>query len=179
VFDPTIFDNLKTVLEGEVYDLDLQGLILVTDRNDLINLAKLKREYQIMFTKKNTNLQALLVTIDLSAELNDLAGELIGEELISTKNLGAVIYVNFLLENIENISEDMVREINVILINIWGGRPKIEFTTCYTIYNNQRKLSKLKITLDFQRKINEGHISDLKKLVALSYQSMIDIYPLI
>ncbi|MDF0725751.1 hypothetical protein PY093_03360 [Cytobacillus sp. S13-E01] len=39
MFDPTIFDNLKVVIEGEVYDLDLTGDFLVTNRSDSIDIA--------------------------------------------------------------------------------------------------------------------------------------------
>ncbi len=34
MFDPTAFDNLKVIVEGAVYDFDLHGDILVTDRKD-------------------------------------------------------------------------------------------------------------------------------------------------
>lgn len=36
MFDPTAFDNLKVIVEGAVYDFDLHGDILVTDRKDMI-----------------------------------------------------------------------------------------------------------------------------------------------
>lgn len=49
MFDPTVFDNLKTVLEGAVYDLDLEGVILVINRNDLVDLAHFSRTYKITF----------------------------------------------------------------------------------------------------------------------------------
>ena len=53
MFDPTIFDNLKVVAEGAVYDLDLQGEILITNRIDQVDLATLSRYYAITFRKIN------------------------------------------------------------------------------------------------------------------------------
>jgi hypothetical protein len=41
MFDPTAFDNMKVVLEGALYDLDIMGEIIITDRNDLFNTAKM------------------------------------------------------------------------------------------------------------------------------------------
>ena len=32
MFDPTIYDNIKVVLEGAVYDLDLEGKIIITTK---------------------------------------------------------------------------------------------------------------------------------------------------
>ena len=49
MFDPTAFENIKVVLEGAVYDLDLNGEIIIIDRNDLINTAKLSRKYELSF----------------------------------------------------------------------------------------------------------------------------------
>lgn len=49
MFDPTAFDNLKVIVEGAVYDFDLHGDILVTDRKDMMDLASLSRIYHISF----------------------------------------------------------------------------------------------------------------------------------
>ncbi|NUJ69854.1 hypothetical protein HUS64_21435, partial [Pseudoalteromonas sp. 2102] len=50
MFDPTIFDNLKTVVEGAVYDLDVTDeLVTVVDRSDIIDLAKFTRAYALSF----------------------------------------------------------------------------------------------------------------------------------
>ncbi|QNG61538.1 hypothetical protein H4O14_08705 [Bacillus sp. PAMC26568] len=41
MFDPTAFDNLKVVLEGEIYDADLEGIIEVIKRKDIVDLQQL------------------------------------------------------------------------------------------------------------------------------------------
>ena len=40
MFDPTAYDNLKVILEGAVYDLDLSGELKIIERNDIVDLAK-------------------------------------------------------------------------------------------------------------------------------------------
>ena len=60
LFDPTAFENIKVVIEGEIYDRDLSGEIFVTDRNDWFNSAKLSRKYEISFglDRKSTRLNS-------------------------------------------------------------------------------------------------------------------------
>ena len=54
LFDPTAFDNMKVVLEGAVYDRDILGDILVVNRDDLINLASLSRQFTMEFECKES-----------------------------------------------------------------------------------------------------------------------------
>ncbi|MGZ4162287.1 MAG: hypothetical protein ACXVNF_16040, partial [Neobacillus sp.] len=54
VFDPTAFDNMKVVIEGALYDMDIIGEIIITDRNDIMNMAKLSRRFDICFTLPNS-----------------------------------------------------------------------------------------------------------------------------
>lgn len=49
MFDPTAFDNMKVVIEGALYDLDICGEIVITDRNDSFNMAKMSRTFDISF----------------------------------------------------------------------------------------------------------------------------------
>jgi len=96
MFDPTIFDNLKVVLEGLVYDHDLAGRIMITDRSDWIDLAKLSRSFRIRFRirtpddpvqataewadagQKEHDRHFIQAEIVLSAGVKDLAGEIMG-----------------------------------------------------------------------------------------------------
>ena len=47
MFDPTAFENIRVVLEGIFYDKDLEGSIMIIDRNDIMNTAKLSRTYEL------------------------------------------------------------------------------------------------------------------------------------
>lgn len=44
---PTVFDNLKTVLEGSIYDFEIQGVLEVVSRDDLVDLANLTRTFRL------------------------------------------------------------------------------------------------------------------------------------
>jgi hypothetical protein len=49
VYHPSVYDNLKVVLEGAVYDLDFSGAIEIVNRKDLVDLAVIERNYSIDF----------------------------------------------------------------------------------------------------------------------------------
>ena len=80
MFDPTAFENIKVVIEGEIYDRDLSGEILVTDRNDWINTAKLSRKYEITFSLPGKDDAFLSSTMTLETGLENLSAELLGQE---------------------------------------------------------------------------------------------------
>jgi hypothetical protein len=47
MFDPTVFDNLKVIIEGAIYDLDLDGELQVVNRRDLVDLANMSRQFSM------------------------------------------------------------------------------------------------------------------------------------
>ncbi|KKB37705.1 hypothetical protein [Bacillus thermotolerans] len=75
MFDPTAFDNIKFIMQAEVYDRELEGLLRVQDRKDQIDLAKLSREASITFSLKAR--PRLSVMLSISSSLEKLAGELL------------------------------------------------------------------------------------------------------
>ena len=44
---PTAYDNLKTILEGCIYDFEIQGILKIVSRNDRVDLANLSRSFQM------------------------------------------------------------------------------------------------------------------------------------
>lgn len=75
MFDPTAYENLKVVLEGLVYDYDLNGNIVIIERNDYVNLADLSRSFNILFVNKRDKRERLRGKVELSATFNQLAAE--------------------------------------------------------------------------------------------------------
>ncbi|WP_429311202.1 hypothetical protein [Paenibacillus mucilaginosus] len=73
VFDPTIYDNLKTVLEGACYDLDAEGAFLITGREDLVDLASYSRTFRLRLRRTEGRCEA---SVALVSDLADFAGEL-------------------------------------------------------------------------------------------------------
>ena len=65
MFDPTIYDNLKVVLEGEIYDRDLAGAIQIVDRSDIVDLAIMSRIFIMRF--QNRELPDAIAEIKLHA----------------------------------------------------------------------------------------------------------------
>lgn len=91
MFDPTAFENMKTVFEGAAYELDLRGEASITGRKDLVDLAEMSREYRI--TLQLPEWQEASVTICLSASLGQLAAEIL--DLASGAKAGASAAVTF------------------------------------------------------------------------------------
>lgn len=75
MFDPTAYENIKVILEGLVYDYDLSGQIKVIERNDLVNLADLSRNFNMSFIHKRDRKQLLTMTVELKADFKQLASE--------------------------------------------------------------------------------------------------------
>ncbi|MBY6035738.1 hypothetical protein KUV80_03700 [Fictibacillus nanhaiensis] len=49
MYHPSVYDNLKVVLEGAVYDLDFSGAVEIINRKDIVDLAVIERKYSIDF----------------------------------------------------------------------------------------------------------------------------------
>jgi hypothetical protein len=109
MFDPTAFDNMKTVLEGAVYDADLSGTLLIENRKDVIDLASLSREYEITFHLPLC--EKVRATISLKATLAQLASELIPRLGLES---GATVTVLF-----EGPSSFLSSKLSVIQ-SVWG-----------------------------------------------------------
>lgn len=158
MFDPTIYENLKVVLEGAVYDLDLDNEIIVTKREDLVNLADMSRTYKIAFQFEQTD--ATTVEIVLSSSLNDFAMEKIDN---NEQNAGCTIEINFYTKvlNCTMIENELKK--------IWNNQPKIT-QTLHSIYGKKEEWNK--INLSFHGKINEQYIDDFSTILKLCRESL-------
>lgn len=154
LFDPTIFDNLKVVIEGAVYDLDSVGSILVTHRSDRVELATMSRDYAIRFCEKEVEgkataeVQLLMKTEDISAEILEREDRLIG------------CHVKLVFE-LEVLHPDQeCPQLKELLEKIWEDQPQIIQQLSYT-YGEEKKSYNNRIFVDFGRKINEEQIEDM------------------
>ncbi|KKI88703.1 hypothetical protein WQ54_29765 [Bacillus sp. SA1-12] len=74
MFDPTVFDNLKVIVEGYVYDLDLEDMIKVLNRSDIVDLATMTRKFKITFgNEKKKSPSAIL---EIYMDQDQISGEL-------------------------------------------------------------------------------------------------------
>lgn len=168
MFDPTIYENLKVVIEGAVYDLDLEGQIVVTHRSDLIDLAVMSRCYVIRYRLKDSRSTA---EIRLSAGLVDLAGE-----KMEWKNAlpGCKLDVVFSLP-LRN-PESACRNIQDILQQLWETNPTIVQTLSYR-YGDDGSRCLNEIGVHFDRKIGEGQIEDIPDLLEHTLRTLRQLEP--
>ncbi|WP_204524716.1 hypothetical protein [Litchfieldia alkalitelluris] len=169
MFDPTVFDNLKVVLEGAIYDYDLNGHIEVIDRKDLVDLATLKREYNISIktiSERNTPYCKMTLTMDL---------ENISSELLKRENAqpGCAVFIEFTTEVNDYVTE--CEKILQILTRIWGTNRLI--TQHISFIYNQEKIKFLHNTskIQFNHLIGEEHVEDLVEMVDYIINTLDDL----
>lgn len=75
MFDPTAYENLKVILEGQMYDFDFNEAIKIAKRDDFVNLANLSRNFRISFYHPKDFNEKLEGSIELSANFQQLASE--------------------------------------------------------------------------------------------------------
>ncbi|MCA1030403.1 hypothetical protein LCL95_05035 [Bacillus timonensis] len=168
MFDPTIFDNLKVVLEGAVYDLDLDGDFEVIKRQDLIDLATMNRTYQICFSNTLRYPQIKYCFINLQIDLKNLAGELLSIDSTNS-HLGCNLEVGLVLD-INRV--ELCNEIKKDLLKIWGIERIITQELSF-VYEEKGKppIYHNKITIHFNRLVNEDHIDDLTNIISYLIES--------
>lgn len=168
MFDPTIFDNLKVVAEGAVYDLDLQGEILVTNRMDQIDLAKLSRYYAVKFRKMDKGENSVHGELRIYAGVHDLSAEIL--ENAADQTIGCNIEVVF-LTTVKDPNKDC-EAAQSVLLDVWGKRPTIIQEISY----NYNPLAPIRmnntIILKFDRKIGEAQVDDLPIMVDYMIESI-------
>lgn len=159
MFDPTIYENLKVVVEGAVYDLDDVGVILVTNRTDRVELSTMSRYYAIQFREKEEAAGDAAAEIRLYAQMEDLAAEILEKE---ERFAGCHVEIAF-QKTIEDVERECV-QIESILREIWQNRPAIRQEISF-IYGEESRSYRNHIIVDFGRKINEEQIEDMATLI--------------
>lgn len=168
MFDPTIYENIKVVIEGEIYDVDLSGKILVTMRKDLVDLALMSRKFVIQFRIVSC-VKEIYAEINLFANTEDLANEILENNNIKS---GCEIIVKFY--TLVSDPEKECERIYNTLIKMWDDRPEIVQRLSYIYNNGEEKVPELlnEISLNFGRKIDEENISDIHNLVEYTIKSL-------
>jgi len=167
--DPTAFDNLKTVLEGAVYDADLQGRIVVIDRRDLADLARLSREYTISFQLHDAPDSPVTCTVQLSIDF----AELVNERLYHGRSgcrLAVVFTMPIRRSSVCALIEGTLR-------TIWGEERIIRQTLSWQ-FPHERGPYKNEATVEFSRLIYEENAADLPEMVPYMISSLEELQPL-
>jgi hypothetical protein len=156
MFDPTAYENMKVVINGYFYDLDLDGKIRITDRNDIVNIAKLSRDFSVQFQLKDTR-KEYHATFCLKAGLENLAGELL--QLKSVPNrFGSFVELQF---NVYHPNEPQYfNKIQSQLQQTWGEKRTVQQRAQFNPFSNSLTI-KNRITIGFNRLIIEEQMDDL------------------
>ena len=164
VFHPTVFENIKYAFENQIYDLDnLDGIIEVTDRADLLDMALMSREFRISFRLKESD--SVTAQVVLLSSIKDLGNEIL--EVPDTAP-GCTLLLRFYME-VEDES-DTCEAIQDILFAIWG--PDLQpIQTLSFIYGQEGGTCSNTIELKFNRQINEDQMEDIPELLKHMIQS--------
>ncbi|EJQ52735.1 hypothetical protein QUG02_10285 [Bacillus hominis] len=160
MFDPTAFENLKVIVEGAVYDFDLHGDILVTDRKDVMDLASLSRMYSISFQLTETFKTMVEAIFSLSVDAKNLSGEILEVPQFIP---GCEMKLAFSFEMEQ--PEIGCQEIETLLQSIWGKERMITQKISYE-YNKQAISYHNKVEVLFQKAITEDHVDDLIAVIS-------------
>lgn len=164
MFHPTVFDNIKIAIENQIYDYDnLDGILVVTDRTDLLNMALMSREFSLSF--QLTTGRKVTAEIVLTSSTKDLSDEIL--EVPGT-DPGCNLSLRFYME-IENIPAEC-QAIESILKAIWG--PDFQpIQSLSFVYGQEGEIYNNCIELRFKRQITEEQMEDIPNLLSHLLQS--------
>ncbi|GHH98264.1 hypothetical protein [Neobacillus kokaensis] len=171
MFDPAAFDNMKVVIEGALYDKDLDGEIAITDRNDIFNIAKMSRMFNIYFSFPEIAEGILSAKIELEARFDNLAAELLSGS-VSEKLAGCYVTLQFFIEHEDEINQ--YQAVQKIFSGVWGELRKITQTIEYNPLAKPQKVKNV-VTIDFERLIREEQMDDLVEMTEFMLTTLIDL----
>jgi len=159
MFDPTAFDNMKVIVEGILYDKDLDGDYLIIDRDDFMNLSKMNREFSITY-KKNSVKSNVGCKFTLAATAKDLYSEL----LAASEDVGCYIDLTFLF------NKDIETEILQRSLMLLQNHTKQQFNVFHNIKQSFFDKNKIETSLNikFLNKITEDEFDQIEELIHIS-----------
>ncbi|WP_438445810.1 hypothetical protein [Gorillibacterium sp. sgz5001074] len=175
MFDPTVYENLKVVLEGAVYDLDLAGSIRITEREDLVNLATMSRTYRLVFelaervtgqgnshpAEEPAPAATIAAEVTLATELADLASEILELE---DRTPGCSLDVTFRMRLADGGTvESACARIEETIRRVWGGRFAIRQTLISEYGSPEPPENRIRIL--FGRRFGEEVAEDFSRIV--------------
>lgn len=170
MFDPTAFENMKVVVEGAVYDHDFYGDISVTNRQDIVNLANLSRQF-IMEMELKTHQSDIPVigVVSLGAGLENLSAELLPNQ--SPFNEGSTITVALRMAcQLEGFQGG---ELLRVVEGIWGSSRHIELINSTYHDNKNGDVSyTTECKISFGRLIKEEQMDDLTDMLDALIESL-------
>ncbi|TYR76541.1 hypothetical protein FZC79_06580 [Rossellomorea vietnamensis] len=162
MFDPTAYENLKVVLQGALYELELLGSLKVVNREDIVDLASLARRYSL--TLCNPVKEDITVTVTLSAGAKEWNAEAFPEY---GGEPGARLQVLYESEG-SPFPETFISGME----EWWGERRKIEWREVTSTLHP----SFHQAIIDFNRIITEEMVDDLEEVVLHIENSLLKLF---
>ncbi|MCM3566868.1 hypothetical protein [Neobacillus mesonae] len=170
MFDPTAFDNMKVVIEGALYDKDMDKEIVIIDRNDLLNSAKMSRKFNISFIENKHKINRISANINLAAGLENLGAELLPGKLPDNS---AGCYVEPVFTIYHDHDNKHYQAIQQIFLGVWGELRRITQTVVMNPFEPQNV--KNIVSIDFERLINEDQMDDLVEMIDFMISTLKDL----
>ncbi|TYR80898.1 hypothetical protein FZC66_11140 [Priestia megaterium] len=162
MFDPIVFDNLKVVVEGEIYDLDLSGQVSVLNREDVVDLARFTRTYRILFQQHI----CCTASLTLSTDLDNIHAELAPSR---NEKPGCTVFIQFYIKKETPYTEEDCRELQHLCQKIWGETRVIQQRIIHEVGTNEYE-NEIKVI--FNRFIYEDQVADLVEMIDYMLQTM-------
>ncbi|WP_075982038.1 hypothetical protein [Bacillus massilinigeriensis] len=173
MFDPTAFENMKVVLEGALYDRDLEGEICIIGRNDSINLSSLSRSFELTFTLKEKD--TAQCTVRVYANLENLASELL-PSMKSERLSGCTLSIIFTVDHEDDF--ELHEGIAKALTEVWGMDRTYQHKMILNPFQEDNMIKK-EVTIDFNRLIYEDQMDDFIHMIDFMILSMVKINKII
>lgn len=174
MYHPSVYDNLKVVLEGAVYDLDFSGDIEIVNRKDLVDHAIFERNYSIDFVVSEIG-DLMRGNITLTATLEDLATEKLND---NPEGAGSKLTLE-IKTPVYEIETDC-KQLQSILKKWTSGDLKGDIQQKLTyIYGESRNVFNNTISIQLQKRVAEEEperISKVLEQVLLSMKEMNDYF---
>lgn len=158
MFDPTAFDNMKTVVEGAFYDLDLDGTIHIAGRRDLIDLASYTRTYEIKASAGNDSV--ITATFRLESTVDQLAAELLNHPCGTPGAAASIIF------EWPGTSEMASR-----IKELWGPSHHYEKVELFSDKDGKSN----RLVIRFNRTVTEEMMDDLTEMAKFTAETVLDL----
>ncbi|WP_456274306.1 hypothetical protein [Bacillus sp. AK031] len=161
MFDPTAYENLKVVLQGALYELELSGSLKITDRKDIIDLASLERRFSL--TVSDPDVDNVSAVISLLAGIKEWNAE---AHPFENGIPGAWLQVLYQSEG-KLFSDETINRLE----EWWGPERTLEWTEIKSSINPLQHICKV----NFNRIITEEMVDDLEEVAVHIENSLLNI----
>ncbi|MFC0188586.1 hypothetical protein ACFFJY_09825 [Fictibacillus aquaticus] len=168
MFHPSVYDNLKVVLEGAVYDADFEEKILISGRSDLMDMATAVRQYKVSFKLRESS-EEIIGHVSISSSLEALYQEKIKDR---PENAGCLLEYSIALP-VEDIDIECA-DIQKVLQNRYGHSADVQQHLSYQFGKPRGKYNNL-VTIRYRQEVGEDEIPFLENSLPLFFEALEEI----